>query len=278
MRRILHTARRLDSLLRAFPRLRQKVDAVCVEYHQIQENFSNYDINTNGERWLLQTLAQRNLLKNAFDVGANHGDWAASILEANPNATVHCFEVCPPIFQKLAARFSGNQAHALNVILNPFGLSDAPGEIKIKYCPENDGLTTLFEVLHSQNVVTLAGKVVRGKDYCADQRITSIDLLKMDVEGAEHLVLHGFDDVVNPENVPVVQFEYGLANIMSKFLLRDFYSYLEGRGYRIGKLFPTSIRFREYRFQDEDFIGPNYIAANPRVAALFEPGLKSNNS
>lgn len=272
MRRIFHTARRLDSLLRAFPWLRQKVDAVCVEYHQIQENHSNYDMNANGERWLLRTLARQNLLKNAFDVGANHGDWAAAVLEANPNATIHCFEICPPTFQKLAARFSENQAHARNVILNPFGLSDAPGEIKIKYCPDSDGLTTLFEVLHTQNVKILTGNVVRGKDYCADRHITSIDLLKMDVEGAEHLVLRGFDDVVTPENVPVVQFEYGLANIMTKFLLRDFYACLEGRGYRIGKLFPASVRFREYRFQDEDFIGPNYIAASPRVAALLSPG------
>ena len=139
MRRIFHTARRLDSVLRAFPRLRQKVDAICVEYHQIQENYSNYDLNTNGERWLLETLARQNLLKNAFDVGANHGDWAASVKAANPDALVHCFEICPPTFEQLARHFSGNQAGAQNIRLNPFGLSDAPGEIQIKYCPDSDG-------------------------------------------------------------------------------------------------------------------------------------------
>jgi hypothetical protein len=72
--------------------------------------------------------------------------------------------------------------------------------------------------------------------------------------------------------VSVVQFEYGWGNIVTKFLLRDYYSYLEQRGYRIGKLFPESVRFREYRFQDEDFIGPNYVAASSEMAALLSRG------
>ncbi len=258
-------ARRLDSGLRSFPRLRQRIDSVCVEYHRIQENYGNYDPNSNGERWLLQTLARRNWLRNAFDVGANHGDWAALVLEANPDAVIHCFEVCPPTFRKLAARFSGEKADAGNVFLNPFGLSDSQGEIKINYCPDSDGMTTMFETLHSQKVETLTGKVIRGKDYCASHHITSMDILKLDVEGAEHLVLRGFDDLVTPDKVPVVQFEYGIVNILTKFLLKDFYAHFESRGYRVGKLFSASARFREYRFEDEDFIGPNYVAASPQI-------------
>jgi FkbM family methyltransferase len=270
MRRIFKIARRLDTVLRAFPKLRQKVDNICVEYHQIQENYGNYDLNTDGERWLLKTLARHDRLRNVFDVGANHGDWAEAALQANPSATVHCFEICPPTFQVLAKRFSNGQAKGVR--LNPVGLSDTPGEIKVKYCPDQDGLTTLFEVIHTPNVQIVTGNVVRGKDYCTDKQVSSIDLLKIDVEGAEHLVLRGFDDLLVPDKVSVVQFEYGLGNIMTKFLLRDFYSYLEQRGYRIGKLFPESIRFREYRFQDEDFIGPNYVAASGEMAALLSRG------
>jgi hypothetical protein len=67
----------------------------------------------------------------------------------------------------------------------------------------------------------------------------------------------------------VVQFEYGLKNIVTKFLLRDFYAYFEARGYKVGKLFPTSVRFREYRFEDEDFLGPNYVAACPELVGLL---------
>jgi hypothetical protein len=120
-------ARRLDSALRFFPKLRRKIDSICIEYHRIQENYGNYDPNSNGERWLLQTLARRNWLRNAFDVGANHGDWAALVLEANPDAVIHCFEICQPTFQKLAARFSETKQGNGKIFLNPLGLSDFPG-------------------------------------------------------------------------------------------------------------------------------------------------------
>jgi FkbM family methyltransferase len=265
MPRIFNAARRLNSILRGFPKLRQKVDSICVEYHQIQENF-NYNIETNGERWLLQALARKKMLETAFDVGANHGDWAALVLTANPNATVHCFEICPPTFQKVLARLSGRK----NIFLNSFGLSDAPGEVKIKYSADGDGGTTMFDVTLPLNTEIINARVGCGKDYCAEHGIKKIDCLKLDVEGAEHLVLKGFGDMLNPAMIPIVQFEYGMVNIVTKFLLKDFHTLFESRGYKVGKLFPGYVRFREYRFSDEDFRGPNYVAASPELAALLE--------
>ncbi len=32
---------------------------------------------------------------------------------------------------------------------------------------------------------------------------------------------------------------------------------------------PAGVRFRPYRFEDEDFIGPNYIAASPESATFL---------
>jgi FkbM family methyltransferase len=265
MPRIFNVARRLDAILHRFPKLRKKVDSVCVEYHQIQENF-NYDIESNGERWLLQTLGRRNVLETTFDVGANHGDWAALVLAVNPAASVHCFEICPPTFKKVAARFGSKK----NIFLNSFGLSDASGEVEIKYCPDGDGLTTMFDVVLPSKIEVINSKVKCGKDYCVGQGIKKIDCLKIDVEGAEHLVLQGFGDMLNPATIPVVQFEYGMVNIATKFLLRDFHALFENRGYKVGKLFPDFVRFREYRFEDEDFRGPNFIAASPQMAVVLE--------
>jgi Methyltransferase FkbM domain len=127
----------------------------------------------------------------------------------------------------------------------------------------------MFQVVLPQRVECLRGRVVRGADYCAEHGISTIDCLKIDVEGAEHLVLQGFGDLLTPNRIPVIQFEYGMVNIVTKFLLRDFYQLLEGRGYRVGKLFPRQVRFREYRFRDEDFLGPNYVAASADVAPLL---------
>ena len=245
-------------VLRRSPALTERLDGICTTFHDIHENF-NYDLNLNGERWLLKRLAARNRLSMCFDVGANHGEWASMVLAENSKSMVHCFEVCAPTYQKLSAQL-GNDPR---VVLNPFGLSDRPGEIDVKYCLDSDGLSSMFEVVCSRNVKTMKGKVIQGKDYCAEKNICKIDFLKIDVEGAEHLVLYGFGELLLPQTVPVIQFEYGMVNIVTKFLLRDFYEFLGSRGYRMGKLYPDHVRFREYRFEDENFRGPNFIATSP---------------
>ncbi len=110
----------------------------------------------------------------------------------------------------------------------------------------------------------------------AERNIAKIDLLKIDTEGAEHLVLRGFGDNLSPDRIPVIQFEYGLINISAKFLLRDFYAFFEARGYQVGKLMPAGVRFRSYQFEDEDFIGPNYVAAAPEAVRFWrKAGLRS---
>lgn len=271
MPRHYNTARRVDFILKFFPGLRKKLEYIGAKYYQIQENW-DYDIDYNGERWLVRTLAAKQLLKTVFDVGANRGDWTAMVLESNPDASVHCFEICPPMFQKLVARLGGPGLNQ-KLFLNPFGLSDSKSEIKISYFPDGDGGGAMLDVMNSPNAQTISAQVLRGKDYCEDHHLASIDLLKMDVEGAEHLVLRGFDGFIHPSVVPVVQFEYGMASIVTKFLLKDYYEYFGSRGYKVGKLFPSSVRFREYRLQDENFLGPNYVAASPAIARLLTGGV-----
>ena len=108
----------------------------------------------------------------------------------------------------------------------------------------------------------------RGDRYCLQATIENIDLLKIDVEGAEPSVLSGFGDGIHPNKTPVVQFEYGRVNIENKFLLRDSYIYFRERGYLVGKLLPDEIRIREYSAWDEDFLGPNYVAIRPDLKSL----------
>jgi hypothetical protein len=82
----------------------------------------------------------------------------------------------------------------------------------------------------------------------------------MDVEGAEHLVLHGFQKTLDREAVDLIQFEYGKYSILTHFLLADYYRLFESKGFVIGKLFPEGVQFRPYSLDDEDFLGPNFVA------------------
>ena len=71
--------------------------------------------------------------------------------------------------------------------------------------------------------VPIKEMVIRGDDYCEKHEIDSINFLKIDTEGSEHLVLQGFDRMLTGKKIDVIQFEYGNINIESKFLLYDYH-------------------------------------------------------
>lgn len=112
---------------------------------------------------------------------------------------------------------------------------------------------------YDRDYTTVRGEVRIGDDYCSKQNVVHIDLLKVDVEGAEHNVLFGLKGMIEAGNVDVIQFEYNHARLHSRFLLRDFYDLLGGQ-YMLGRLTSRGVRFKPYELTDEDFAGPNYVA------------------
>ncbi len=216
---------------------------------------SNYDFRTNGESRILARLRGQPFA-TLLDVGANVGDWALDAANAFPGAHIHCFEVIPTTF----ARLRENTRGCPHVALHDFGLSDREQELEFKHYPGAPGLSSMFDFPHTAEAVRVRGRVRAGDDFLRGEGIASVDFLKIDVEGAELLVLEGLRESLAGGAIQVVQFEYGLVNILTRHLLRDFYALLGARGFRIGKVYPTYVDFRDYRLAHEDFLGPNYLA------------------
>jgi hypothetical protein len=102
-----------------------------------------------------------------------------------------------------------------------------------------------------------------------DHKINRIDFIKIDVEGAEHKVILGFGDLVSNRSVKIIQFEYGMANIYTKFLLRDYY-HLLGERYVVGRLCPNGVDFKDYDPLEENFRSPNFVAVERGQQALLD--------
>jgi len=236
-----------------------QIQALASEYAKFLECYENafdYDFNSNGERFVLETVAKRQL-PCIFDVGANVGDWALLAHQTFPNATIHCFEIMKPIYETLKEQTKS----AGNIIANNFGLSDRAGEVELKYYPEFGALTSqMVDYPNPCEYVLTTGPVICGDSYMQKHGITHVDFMKVDVEGAEDRVLHGFANAIENRMIDVIQFEYGRVNILTKFLLYDFYALFRKYGYRVGKIYPNYVDFREYSFAHEDFLGPNYLA------------------
>lgn len=234
---------------------RQTMRELLNYYHNV-----NWNSAENGEYRIFERLSGENL-RTVFDVGANEGQWATMALAKCPDAVIHCFEMVPDTADRLAARFQDCE----RIVVNRVGLADAATVHAVTFQASRTQTASLladYPIPASEPVVTAKCRTIRGDQYVRDRDIQGIDFLKLDVEGSEGQVLAGFDDLLRSDFVSVLQFEYSRMNILNGFLLRDICSLLTSRGYRVGKVYPTYVDFRDFSLRDETFRWCNYLAVS----------------
>jgi FkbM family methyltransferase len=192
------------------------------------------------------------------------GEYTGILQKLFPQSTIYAFEIIPATFELLRARVG--ELHG--VVPVNLGLADEAGEVPIKYYKDCNVLSTMSDFPHNFDYETIQAKTTTGDLFCAEHGIDEIAFLKIDVEGMEHRVLQGLTKSLTARKVKVVQFEYGYANALSRFMLRDYYALFASYGYRIGKIYPRRIEFKEFDVQDENFWGPNYVAVRDDLVDL----------
>lgn len=134
-----------------------------------------------------------------LDVGANHGKMTRPLAKL-PGATVHAFEPVPYNFTLLERVTRGLP----NVTRHNFALSDSKGSVSI-YIPVrpskriSPGAAHMGDTAHADTFGTSTAPTVaeleiqtEALDAVAERAgITRVDFMKIDVEGAESLVIEG---------------------------------------------------------------------------------------
>lgn len=238
---------------------------LCRQYLKWYGN-ATYKPHKNGERWLLGALSTEPM-RTVLDVGANVGAWSLLAAAAFPNATIYALEIVPSTAETLRARTAG----VSRIKVFDHGLADHTGTLTVRFNPAATTHTTFTDYPHGWAGERIDARVMRGDEFLAREGIASVDLLKLDVEGAEHLVLRGLGPALSERRIRFVQFEYGRVNILTRFLLKDFYEAFARDGYVVGKIYPDYVDFRDYDLSDEDFLGPNFLACrvdDPVIARL----------
>jgi FkbM family methyltransferase len=235
---------------------------ICRQYLKWFGNAS-YKPARNGERWLMATLSGEPI-RTVLDVGANMGTWSLMAVDLFPEASIYALEVVPDT----AAVLRGHAAQHDRIRCFNLGLAAHTGTLSLHYHPTASTHATFTDYPHTWTGERIECPVMRGDDFLAREGISEVDFLKLDVEGAEHLVLQGLENHLREQRVRFVQFEYGRVNILTHFLLRDFYELFATYGYVVGKIYPDYVDFREYDLSDEDFLGPNYLACRAEDEAL----------
>ncbi len=218
-------------------------------------NNANYNLKSNGEEFVIKSMPQ-NSDAVFFDVGFNKGEWTKAVLHNYPDARIFGFEPQKDLIHRVKEDFNKYE----NVKLYDFGLAEATKKQEIYIYEDHDFLSGIYNHPHEISVSKNEASFRKGSECFLELGLEKIDFLKIDVEGAEFLVLKGFDDILRLGKISIIQFEYGKGSINSRFLLKDYYEYLEPMGYKLGKIFPNYVDFKPYNWDDENFIGPNYLA------------------
>lgn len=217
------------------------------------------DFDTNGERRIIERLSAAEF-EVAFDVGANNGDWLIEALAKWRRCHIHAFEVAPPTFQQLRDRVQAS-TYGLRATLNCFGLSDRNGSHQMFYFPQHPELTRDMPRHGDHQNTRFEAQLYTGDSYAVGQRIEAVDFVKIDVEGAEHLVIKGLLGYLSSGKVSCLQFEYGAFSTQTRVLLADYYALLSDN-YWLGKIYPTYVEFADYDWRMEDFRFANYCCVS----------------
>ena len=125
-----------------------------------------------------------------LDIGANIGYYSILALLANPESEVVAFEPVPQFYDCLKRNIELNQLTLRITALN-LAVGDQCGEIPL-YLP-NNGVLCESSILPAfrPDSTQLRVEATTVDKFLKDRDISSVDLIKIDVEGAEHLVFQG---------------------------------------------------------------------------------------
>lgn len=151
-----------------------------------------------------------------IDVGANIGSFTLVAARRASRGQVHAFEPSAHHFARLTRNVELN--HFKNVVLNQKGLYDQPGEA-ILFLPSqtgemnNSGAASLYvSQVEEARQVSEAVSLVRLDDYVRNQHMQRVDIIKIDIEGAEMKALEGARETITRFR-PLVFMELDLDNM-----------------------------------------------------------------
>lgn len=202
-----------------------------------------------------------------LDVGAHVGQYTlVASQQVGAAGQVHSFEPDPETFRWLAGNVRLNRLR--NVRVNQAALSDESGKKRFYFAtPRDIGSNSLSRPLNdsgrSCDVVCTT-----MDEYVAANGIERVDLIKVDIEGAEYAMLVGAQHLLSRPNKPVIIAEFeeerqrSFGNSCAKLA-----GLLTNHGYHLFRL--GSERLETYTPQEDDAPSFNVLAVPFEKAALL---------
>jgi len=181
---------------------------------QWAENNGDSRTSHNVEGWLLRKLIARHSRTGrpfvVIDGGANVGDYTRLALSeasaAGCVAEVHVFEPSPHCLSILRTAFVGE-----SVTVTGAALAAQDGEAPLFGGATGSSQASLTKrsLFHEEPADEVRVSKLRLGEYLTQNAISRVGLHKLDAEGSELAALQGLGDLLAPEIIDAIQFEYG---------------------------------------------------------------------
>lgn len=222
----------IRSVIRLMPRLRRKLRKYlrpCVEIcamgpkYEIVVDLSQGSLQEffflNAENYEFATQAvMRKFLKpgmTAIDIGAHTGFFTLLMADlVGVHGRVYSFEPHPQNYKLLKQNISHNSFSWVEA--HNIALSNKTGQAILSINPVNEGGHSLGDFSNNPDLIgwdrqqlKVRVKTITLDAFVKGHNIDQIDFIKMDVEGAECLVIEGARDVLMGEKAPIILCEVG---------------------------------------------------------------------
>ena len=177
-------------------------------------------------RFLLKILEHGMVM---IDAGANIGYYSMMVAARSVGSQVFAFEPSSANANRLRKNIQLNNCTNVTVVPLALGNNNAVTTL-YQSAVDNSGMTSLIPP-ENANGTTEPVQVIRLDDWAATNKLLTLDLIKIDIEGFELFALEGMADILT-KFLPMLLIEIKKEN-MVRFgrHAADIYTFLENLGY-----------------------------------------------
>ncbi len=176
-----------------------------------------------------------------FDVGSNRGDITQKYNSLFPNSKIFAFEPFPENADIFDFRFS----YQKNIQLNRIALSEKQGSLSF-YVNESSDTNSLLKPTiigassdaQCKNKSIIDVEVNTLDNFCQQQKIERIDILKLDVQGSELSILRGATELLTKGAIKLIYTEaYFIEQYENQPLFYKITEFLQNNGFYLEDIY-----------------------------------------
>ena len=176
-------------------------------------------------------LLKNKICKNPIilDIGGNKGQSIDKYLRIFDQPIIHSFEPVKAEYDYMYKKFRNNK----NIFLNNFALGDKTEkkEFNITAKTDNSSFNKInlgtdwlkerskeFDTTETGYITSIQKvNVIKLDDYCKENNINQIDLMKIDTQGYEDKVLEGSVNIIKENKIKAIKTEIMFDNVYDKY-------------------------------------------------------------